>query len=454
VVRVKKRIFYMGVALAALAALVALLTPWGSAMVTKLWAHRLATIPLTLLLVACVMALRRRRYGVVALLAVLAIVWSSAYAARRVAAEYPDNVLFTAEGVSQAWRLLSGHDILLTEYEPRPTLRVANRQIERAKYPVIDAHFHLDPHETEVDADLIVQAMDSVGIERIVSVDGYPAQFERLAAEFRGKYPDRFALFAVIDPWQITKDDFPDAQLEWMETAAANGAMGFKVFKALGLVIRDTSGALVPIDDPRLAPLWEKAADLGLPVMMHLTDPTPFFDPIDRHNERYEELRASPEWSFHGDAFLSKAEVLDQRENLLRNHPRTVFIGAHLGDNPEDLAYVARLLETYPNYFVEFSSRVSDLGRQPFTARRFFLRFQDRILFGTDGGATDYGTEWGWVRHYRAYFTFLETENEYMEYPLWGTQPQGNWRVYGLSLPDSVLRKVYYDNAARLILKQ
>jgi predicted TIM-barrel fold metal-dependent hydrolase len=450
----KRRILYVGLVLAALAALAALLTPQGSAAVGKLWAHRLATVPLALLAIACVMAARRRRYGVMAVLGVLAAVVVSAYAASRIVAKYPDNILFTREGVSQGWRLLSGRDILVTEYEPRPTLRVANRDVERAKFPVIDAHFHLDPHETGVDADMIVRAMDSLGIERIVSVDGYPQQFERLAAEFRGKYPDRFSLFAVIDPWKITKADFPDVQLDWMEAAAADGATGFKVFKALGLLIRDTSGTLVPIDDPRLAPLWEKAADLGLPVMMHLMDPTPFFDPIDRHNERYEELRALPEWSFHGDAFPSKAELLDQRENLLRNHPRTVFIGAHLGDNPEDLAYVARLLETYPNYFVEFSSRVSDLGRQPFTARRFFVRFQDRILFGTDGGASDYGTEWGWVRHYRAYFTFLETENEYMEYPLWGVQPQGRWRVYGISLPDSVLRKVYYENAARLILKR
>jgi predicted TIM-barrel fold metal-dependent hydrolase len=450
----KRRILYVGLVLAALAALAALLTPQGSAAVGKLWAHRLATVPLALLAIACVMAARRRRYGVMAVLGVLAAVVVSAYAASRIVAKYPDNILFTREGVSQGWRLLSGRDILVTEYEPRPTLRVANRDVERAKFPVIDAHFHLDPHETGVDADMIVRAMDSLGIERIVSVDGYPQQFERLAAEFRGKYPDRFSLFAVIDPWKITKAAFPDVQLEWMEAAATDGATGFKVFKALGLLIRDTSGTLVPIDDPRLAPLWEKAADLGLPVMMHLMDPTPFFDPIDRHNERYEELRALPEWSFHGDAFPSKAELLDQRENLLRNHPRTVFIGAHLGDNPEDLAYVARLLETYPNYFVEFSSRVSDLGRQPFTARRFFVRFQDRILFGTDGGASDYGTEWGWVRHYRAYFTFLETENEYMEYPLWGVQPQGRWRVYGISLPDSVLRKVYYENAARLILKR
>jgi predicted TIM-barrel fold metal-dependent hydrolase len=172
---------------------------------------------------------------------------------------------------------------------------------------------------------------------------------------------------------------------------------------------------------------------------------------VDRFNERYEELKEYPEWSFYGPRFPTKETLLIQRENLLRKHPRTVFIGAHVGDSPENLSYVGYLLDKYPNYYVDISSRLPELGREPFTVRDFFIKYQDRILFGTDGGFALGIDGWSAERFYRTYFEFLETSNEYFEYPLWGINKQGRWRIYGIDLPDEVLEKIYHKNAAKIL---
>ena len=230
------------------------------------------------------------------------------------------------------------------------------------------------------------------------------------------------------------------------------GAQGLKVIKNLGLEIRDPSGNLVPIDAPRFDPIWDRAGELKIPVLMHLTDPTPFFYPVDRYNERYEELREFPSWSYFGPEFPKKETLLLQREHLLEKHPKTIFIFPHMADNPENLSYIGYLLDKYSNLYVDFSSRLPELGRQPYTARKFFIKYQDRILFGSDGGyGLDPKGSWPAERYFRTYFEFLETSNEYFEYPLFGIQKQGGWRIYGIDLPDSVLEKIYYKNAEKIL---
>jgi predicted TIM-barrel fold metal-dependent hydrolase len=190
-----------------------------------------------------------------------------------------------------------------------------------------------------------------------------------------------------------------------------------------------------------------------MPLLVHTGEPPAFWQPVDAHNERYSELLANPGASVRSDNMPTFAELMAQRERLLARHPGTNFIGAHMGMNPNDLEYVASLLDRYPNYYVDMSSVVAELGRQPRTAREFFLRYQDRILFGTDGGFAlePDGNKWTPERYYRSYFEFLETANEYIRYPFWDVAKQGNWRVYGIDLPDDVLKKIYVTNAERLI---
>jgi predicted TIM-barrel fold metal-dependent hydrolase len=431
----------------------AMVSPVARLVLHKLVAHRVLTVPVFLLALGTIALLRRRRFGLALLAVFVAIGLTGLYGVVRIQYKYPNNIVLELGAVPKVWNLLIGKDILLSEYQPRSTLRVDNETFLRANSPVIDVHFHMASLEN-VDAHRLVEAMDSTGIAVLVDVDGGPGYLGRLATEYYDKYPDRFAFISFLNLNRLGPE-FPDDQLAWMELAASRGARGFKVYKSLGLRIRDESGELVGIDDPRLAPLWDKAAELGLPMMMHTTDPTAFWQPPDRYNERAQELLEFPGWGYADSSrFPDKEILLAQRENLLGRHPQTIFIGAHVAEVPEDLAYLGHLLDTYPNFYVDISSRIPELGRQPYTARRFFIRYQDRILFGTDGGYALGTTDWTAERYFRSYMEFLETDNEYIEYPLWGINKQGRWRVYGLHLPDEVLRKVYYENAARLILKE
>ena len=189
-------------------------------------------------------------------------------------------------------------------------------------------------------------------------------------------------------------------------------------------------------------PIWAKCGERGIPVVIHVSDPKAFFTPTDRYNERYDELGAHPNWAFHGDQFPSKEEILAQRNRVIARHPETVFIGAHVGNLPEELHRVGNWLDIYPNFYVEIGARISDLGRQPFTARKFFIKYQDRILFGSDTQPN--------VDAYRVYYRFLETDDEYFD-PGGSHHRQARWMIYGLHLPDGVLKKVYNKNALKIL---
>jgi predicted TIM-barrel fold metal-dependent hydrolase len=221
------------------------------------------------------------------------------------------------------------------------------------------------------------------------------------------------------------------------------GASGLKVFKDLGLVYRNPDGSLLRVDDPRWDPIWEACGKLDLPVLIHTADPRAFFEKVDETNERWEELKRHLDWSFHGPGFPSYEELVQQFLAIVARHPQTIFIGAHVASSAEDLASVGQWLDRYPNLNVDIAARIAELGRQPYTARKFFLKYADRVLFGTDGPRVAQRLHYHW--------RFFETFDEYFPYAENAFPPQGFWNIYGVGLPDDALRKVYYQNAARLI---
>lgn len=329
-------------------------------------------------------------------------------------------------------------DLKLGDFRPRSMLLRPEHEIRRPRFPVIDYHNHLDAQEPGH----VLQIMDECGVERIVNIT---MQVGERALEMIGKFhsvaPDRFATYAWMDWSDVASDGFFERTVDRLERLVEQGACGMKIWKDLGTKVRGADGSLLRIDDERLDPLYQKAAELNVPIMYHIADPDAFFLPVDATNERYEELAAHPEWSYCGTHF-GKPELLAQRDRVIARHPKTTFVGAHVAEHPEDLAYVSELLDRNPNLHVDIGARCAELGRQPYTARDFFLKYADRILFGTDliPEAT----------MYRLHYRFLETRDEYFEYPSHASR-QGRWNIYGLFLPDDVLRKVYRENAFRLL---
>lgn len=239
-----------------------------------------------------------------------------------------------------------------------------------------------------------------------------------------------------------------------IEDAHRRGAKGLKVLKTLALYLREnvTTGALIRIDDRRFDGMWEAAGALKMPVAIHSSDPEAFFLPIDRFNERWEELRAHPDWSFHGKDFPSNRELQEARRNVMRRHPRTQFVCLHVADS-EDLAYVSECLDEHPNMHVEIAARIGELGRQPRAAYQFIEKYQNRVMFGTDAvpGGEDTPQQVFNDRLYEIYYRFLETQDEYFDYAPAVVPPQGRWKIYGIGLNRQVLRKIYAENAARLL---
>lgn len=335
-------------------------------------------------------------------------------------------------------------DTVLKPYDPTSSLTTRETQVDRARYPATDIHAHW-PASLEPTA--LLAAMDDLGVERAVNLSGgFGAGLDRMLARYHDVAPGRLVIFGNIDFSTIDRPAFAADHVAMLERAHARGMAGVKIFKSLGLTIKDRTGAVVAIDDPRIDPIWAACARLRIPVLIHSADPVAFFQPIDAKNERWLQLKRHPDWSFHGPAFPEREEVLRQRGRVIARHRKTTFIGAHLGDNGEDLVALDTRLRRYPNFVVDLSAREAEMGRQPYSSRAFLIRWQDRVLFGTDRypGRADQ------PRH-RLYYRLLETADEYFKYYDHPFPPTGEWRVHGLHLPDPVLKKIYQTNADRVL---
>ena len=333
-------------------------------------------------------------------------------------------------------------DLKLLDWKPVSQLVVKETHVVKPKYPVIDMHNHLRRLEN---TSRYLEEMDKAGVWICVGLDGHSAKdgYKEHLRVSHGVSRELFYIYFSPDFSKIDEPDFGRKEAQRLEEAVHNGIRGLKIFKSLGLTIRDKSGKLVPVDDPRIDPIWAKCGELGIPVMIHVTDPKAFHaGPVDQFNERYDELADHPDWSFYGDEWPSKDEILEQRNRMMARHPNTIFIGAHVGNLPEELGRVSIWLEQYPNFYVDISARISELGRQPYTARKFMIKYQDRILFGTDTPPD--------AEAYRVYYRFLETDDEYFD-PTPAHKQQGRWMIYGLYLPDEVLEKIYNKNALTIM---
>lgn len=343
----------------------------------------------------------------------------------------------------------------IDKFYPESMLKNPKTDIRYARFAAIDIHSHMGLRLKGDRGALqkYIEVMDRNHIALSVSLDARLGDEEK-HLDFLQDDLDRLLVFTHIDfrgsgvqdrpeTWACNQPGFVRTTCEQLKRAREKGIVGVKFFKQFGLTYRDARGELLKIDDQRWQPIWQTCGELEFPILIHTGDPAAFFEPVTPRNERYEELFRHPEWSFHGEEFPTRNELLEARNRVIRRNPGTVFIGAHVAGNPEDLETVGQWLADFPNLYIEIASRIGELGRQPFTVRDFVIENQDRILFGTDGP---------WPEERLGYYwRFLETKDEYFPYSEKRPQPQGLWFIYGLNLPDDVLRKIYYQNALRIL---
>ncbi len=362
-----------------------------------------------------------------------------------------------------------GGALPLEEYQPESMLQVKEAHVSRARYPVIDFHTHITFSAHAVNGVALgaervysgtpqglLPVMARTNLRAMVNLTGgFGEGLRDSVHRLDRSYPGRF--YSLTEPSYnlFGQSNYPQLQADAIVEAHRDGARGLKILKTLGLYLREqtTTGPLVKVDDPRFDLMWEACGSLNIPVAMHVSDPVAFFRPINRFNERYEELHRHPDWSFASPEYPSNAEILAARNRVFARHPKTQFVALHVGNFAENLENVSANLDRFPNMHVDIAARLNELGRQPRAARRFFDRYQDRILFGTD--ATPHGVEYPQQLFgdalYQIYFRFLETDDEYFDYAPAPIPPQGRWRISGIDLPDSILHKVYNQNAARLL---
>lgn len=325
------------------------------------------------------------------------------------------------------------------KYDPVSTLRVPEHWVTRAKYPFIDVHNH-QWGLSEQSIPGLIAAMDRLNMAVMVNLSGgNGSRLQSMSQSVAHIAPKRFIIFSNIDFNGIGEKDWTAKAVRQLETDVKNGANGLKIFKNLGFSVMDKEGKRVTVDDPRLDAIWERCGELKIPVLIHTADPRPFWDTPDEHNERWLELKTHPGRKRGADNPVPWEQLIEEQHRLFKKHPSTIFIAAHFGWYPNDLDKLGSLLKEMPNMMIEFGAVIAELGRQPRMAKRFFEQFQDRIMFGKDSWVPD---------EYTTYFRVLETEDEYFPYH---KKYHAFWRMYGMGLPDVILKKIYYKNALRVI---
>jgi predicted TIM-barrel fold metal-dependent hydrolase len=326
------------------------------------------------------------------------------------------------------------------KYNPTSTLVVPQHKLTKAKFPFIDVHNHQFSMPT-MNLKTLTDEMDKMNMAVMVNLSGQSGNsIIQSVKNIKDNQPKRFIVFANVNFNGVGNPDWGEKAASQLETDVKNGANGLKIYKSLGTSEKDINGIRIAVDDPRLDLVWKKAGELKIPVLIHTADPKSFWDPMDEKNERWLELATRPGRKKNGATdTVSWQQLIDEQHRMFRKHTNTTFINAHFGWYPNNLEKLGQLLDEMKNMNVEFGAIIAELGRQPRNAKKFFEKYQDRILFGKDS----------WVpEEYATYFRVLETEDEYFPYH---KKYHAFWAMYGMGLSDAVLKKIYYKNALRII---
>lgn len=330
-------------------------------------------------------------------------------------------------------------DISFEDYNPTSTLVVPGKVINRAKFPFIDVHGH-QYNMANQDLSPVIAAMDTLNLQIMVNLSGRSGEnLNKAVKNIADHYPNRFVVFANVNFNGVGEEGWTENAVAQLKEDVKNGARGLKVYKGLGMNDKDVDGNRIPVDDPRLAPIWDTCGELGIPVLIHSADPKSFWDAFDGDNERWLELKTHPRRKRSDDDPAPWEQIIEEQHNMFKKHPNTIFINAHMGWYANNLGKLGELLDEIPNMNVGIAAVIAEFGRQPRFAKAFFIKYQDRILFGKDS----------WVpEEFPTYFRVLESADEYFPYH---KKYHAFWPMYGLDLPDEVLKKVYYKNALRIV---
>jgi len=327
-------------------------------------------------------------------------------------------------------------------YNPPSSLVVPENPVTRAKFPFIDVHNH-QFRMPEMDLSKLAGEMDDLNMQVMVNLSGRGRgdveHLQKSLENVKSNYPDRFIVFTNISSEGIDEPGYSEKLAKQLEEDVKLGANGLKIYKSLGLRWTDSKGNRIPVDDPRLDAAWAKCGELGIPVLIHSADPKQFWEPHDADNERWLELKTRPGRKRSASNPAPFEQIIQEQHNIFKKHRNTTFINAHMGWMANDLGKLGKFLDENPNVNVEIGAVIAELGRQPRAAKEWFIKYQDRVLFGKDA----YHPE-----EYYTYFRVLETADEYFPYY---KKYHAFWRMYGLDLPDEILKKLYYKNALRIL---
>jgi len=327
----------------------------------------------------------------------------------------------------------------IEEYSPISTLNVKETKLKRSKFPFVDVHNHQFDMPIK-NLNNLVSEMDSLNMAYMINLSGFRGLYlNKSLKNININAPTRFGLFVNIDFKKIDEPNFESNNIKIIQDAVNDGVIGLKVYKSLGLTDKDSKGARISVNDPRLDPIWKLCGKLNIPVLIHSGEPESFWFDKNENNERWLELRQKP-GRYRGDSSKhpSFKTVMSEQHDVFRKNPKTTFINAHMGWMANDLDALSEHLDKYKNVMTEIGAVLAELGRQPQRAKQFLVKYKNRILFGKDS----YN-----VMEYYTYFRVLETDDEYFDYY---RKRHAHWKMYGLSLPDSVLKPIYYENALKL----